>query len=60
MASNDLRFVQIEVAMTSRQAAAGFSSETVRIFGLTKEGVVYEWSDNNQAWRAWPMKEVGA
>jgi len=60
MASNDLRFVQISVAMSSQTVTAGFATETMRIFGLTKEGVVYEWSNNHQAWGAMPMKEVAA
>ncbi|MBI3455091.1 MAG: hypothetical protein HY002_04810 [Candidatus Rokubacteria bacterium] len=57
MAAQELRFIQIAVAAAPSQGATILKPPEFYLYGLTKDGLVYQWSRDRDAWVRVPMSE---
>ena len=55
MAEGEVRFKQISA--TAWRTGRANSPDVLRLFGLTEEGTVYEWSDRKREWLRFPMNK---
>jgi hypothetical protein len=56
MPEEEVRFKQI--AATTWSTGHVNSPSQVRLFGLTEEGVLYEWMEQKRGWGQYPMKKL--
>jgi hypothetical protein len=55
MAEGEVRFKRI--AATAWRTGRATSPDVLRLFGLTEDGILYEWSDRKREWLRFPMNK---